>query len=42
MFDINNYFKTSSKVISDLTNHKDKVYLIAKKLLNVKKIKTKF
>jgi phosphoheptose isomerase len=41
MFDINNYFKTSSKVISDLTNHKDKIYLIAKKIIECKKNKNK-
>lgn len=41
MFDINNYFKTSSKVISDLTKHEDKVYLIAKKIIECKKNKNK-
>ena len=42
MFDIENYFNTSSKVISELKIHKDTVYSIAKKIINCKKIRLKF
>jgi phosphoheptose isomerase len=37
MFDVENYFKSSSKVIGELINHKDKVHLIAKKIIEGKK-----
>jgi D-sedoheptulose 7-phosphate isomerase len=37
MFDVENYFKSSSKVIGELINHKDKVHLIAKKIIECKK-----
>ncbi len=37
MFDIANYFKSSSKVISELTSHKEEIYLIAKKIIECKK-----
>ena len=30
MFDINNYFETSSQVINKLKDHKEQVYSIAK------------
>jgi len=37
MFDVENYFKSSSKVIGELINHKDKVHLIAKKIIECTK-----
>ena len=36
MFDVENYFKTSSQVISELKIHKEKVHLIAKKIIECK------
>ena len=33
MFDINNYFETSSKVINQLKDHKDEIYSIAQKII---------
>ena len=41
MFDIENYFNTSSKVISGLKDHKDKIFNIAKKIIECKKNKNK-
>tara|TARA_B100000780_G_scaffold185446_1_gene130235 strand:+ start:2415 stop:2999 length:585 start_codon:yes stop_codon:yes gene_type:complete len=37
MFDVENYFKSSAKVIEELVDHKDKVYLIAKKITECSK-----
>ena len=37
MFDIANYFKLSSKAISELTNHKEEIYTIAKKIIECNK-----
>ena len=37
MIDIENYFKSSAKVIEELSSHKDKVYLIAKKIIECSK-----
>ena len=45
MFDIEKYFESSSKVIGELSSHKEKVYSIAKKIIecqkNNKKIKAR-
>ena len=37
MFDIENYFNTSSSVISELKTHKESVYSIAKKIIDCNK-----
>ena len=36
MFDVNNYFETSSKVINQLKDHKDEIYSIAQKIITCK------
>jgi D-sedoheptulose 7-phosphate isomerase len=41
MFDIENYFKSSAKVIGELADHKDKIYLIAQKIIKCAKNKNK-
>ena len=42
MFDVENYFASSSKVISELKYHKEKVYSIAKKIIDCQKNKKKY
>ena len=41
MFDVENYFASSSKVIGELKYHKEKVYSIAKKIIDCQKNKKK-
>ena len=41
MLDIEKYFDSSSKVINELKSHKEKVYLIAKKIIECQKNKKK-
>ena len=36
MFDINNYFETSSKVINQLKDHKNEIYSIAQRIITCK------
>ena len=41
MFDINNYFETSSQVINKLKDHKEQVYSIAQKIIQCKNLGNK-
>jgi D-sedoheptulose 7-phosphate isomerase len=41
MFNVDNYFNTSSKVINNLKNHKSEIYSIAQKIIDTKNIGNK-
>ena len=41
MFDVENYFNTSSKIINNLKNHKSEIYSIAQKIIDTKNLGNK-